>query len=167
MAVPSSYVRLMDPLTRWETEALRRQAGRPRPRSRTVDLRVSSAGREPAPTEPDDPPPGTLLVPLDAWQRMLEQLGNLHEAGQQLAEASARAAKAEVESEFLRERVTELNRQLTDATESAAREGHDASATTSPETAATETETESQSLTAFALTRARALVHDLRARRRH
>jgi len=156
----------MDGLTRWETEALRRQAGRPRPRSRTVDLRASSAGREPATTEPDEPPPGTLLVPLDSWQRMLDQLGNLHEAGQQLAEASARAAKAEVEAEFLRERVAELNRRLTDATESvAASEADDASAAESPETAATDIE--SQSLTAFALTRARALVHDLRARRRH
>ena len=63
-------------------------------------------------TGSSEPPPGTLLVPLDAWQRVLDQLGNLHEAGQQLAEASARAARAETEAEFLRERVSDLRSQL-------------------------------------------------------
>lgn len=146
----------MDPLTRWETEALRRQAGRPRPRSRTVDVRDSRAERGPATTEPDDPPPGTLLVPLDAWQRMLDQLGNLHEAGQQLAEASARAAKAETEAEFLRERVADLSRQLTAVTETDD-DPDEPPASDAPR----------ESLTAFALTRARAAVRDLRPRRRH
>ena len=36
----------------------------------------------------------------------------LHEAGQQLAEVSARAAKAETEAEFLKERVSDLREQL-------------------------------------------------------
>ena len=49
-----------------------------------------------------------MLVPLDAWNKMLNQLGNLHEAGQQLAEARERAARAETEVQFLRERLTEL-----------------------------------------------------------
>ena len=49
-----------------------------------------------------------MIVPLDAWNKMLNQLGNLHEAGQQLAEARERAAKAETEVQFLRERLTEL-----------------------------------------------------------
>ena len=49
-----------------------------------------------------------MIVPLDAWNKMLNQLGNLHEAGQQLAEARERAAKAETEATFLRERLSEL-----------------------------------------------------------
>lgn len=62
---------------------------------------------EEAPTAPEIPE-GTMLVPLDAWNKMLNQLGNLHEAGQQLAEARERAAKAETEAQFLRERLREL-----------------------------------------------------------
>jgi len=53
-------------------------------------------------------PEGTVLVPIAAWDKMLMQLGNLHEAGQQLAEAKERAAKAETEAKFLRERLREL-----------------------------------------------------------
>ena len=58
--------------------------------------------------------PDTMIVPVDAWNKMLNQLGNLHEAGQQLAEARERAAKAETEARFLRERLAEL-RQTTDS----------------------------------------------------
>ncbi|MCJ7725282.1 MAG: hypothetical protein MUP76_02670, partial [Acidimicrobiia bacterium] len=50
----------------------------------------------------------TMLVPRDAWDKLLDQLGNLHEAGQMLAEARERAAKAETEVFFLRERLTEI-----------------------------------------------------------
>ncbi|MCH7582212.1 MAG: hypothetical protein IIC72_06205 [Acidobacteria bacterium] len=57
-------------------------------------------------------PEGTMLVPLDAWNKILMQLGNLHEAGQQLAEARERAAKAETETTFLRERLTEMRGEL-------------------------------------------------------
>ena len=62
---------------------------------------------------PSPPPPevserDAVLVPLDQWSRILNQLGNLHEAGQQLADARERAAKAETESAFLRERLKEL-----------------------------------------------------------
>jgi hypothetical protein len=59
---------------------------------------------EPLP-EPDpepEAPANTMIVPIDAWNKMLNQLGNLHEAGQQLAEARERAAKAETEAKFLR-----------------------------------------------------------------
>ncbi len=49
-----------------------------------------------------------MIVPVDAWNKMLAQLGNLHEAGQQLADARERAAKAETEAEFLRRRLAEL-----------------------------------------------------------
>lgn len=52
-----------------------------------------------------------MLVPRDAWDRLLAQLGNLHEAGRQLAEARERAAKAETEAVFLRERLAELRQE--------------------------------------------------------
>jgi hypothetical protein len=38
----------------------------------------------------------------------MDQLGNIHEAGLLLAEARERAAKAETEAEFLRERLGEI-----------------------------------------------------------
>lgn len=62
--------------------------------------------------EPATPPEGSLLVPLDAWEKMLVQLGHLHEAGQQLAEARERAARAETEAAFLRERLAEMRERL-------------------------------------------------------
>ena len=68
-----------------------------------------------------DIPEGTMLVPLDAWNKMLMQLGNLHEAGQQLAEARERAAKAETETTFLRERLTEMRGELVEAKSSTPR----------------------------------------------
>lgn len=49
-----------------------------------------------------------MLVPRDAWDRMMDQLGNLHEAGLMMAEARERAAKAETEAAFLRERLAEM-----------------------------------------------------------
>ena len=64
-------------------------------------------------------PPGTMIVPIAAWDRMLMQLGNLHEAGQQLAQARERAAKAETEATFLRERLAELRAQMEPAADSA------------------------------------------------
>jgi hypothetical protein len=71
---------------------------------------------EPEPTAPAPRPQPSrraqdddvMIVPIDAWTKMLNQLGNLHEAGQQLAEARERAAKAETEVAFLRERLSEL-----------------------------------------------------------
>jgi DNA-binding transcriptional MerR regulator len=77
-------------------------------------------GRSESP-ETADPsvPEGTMLVPLDAWNRLLNQLGNLHDAGQQLAEARERAAKAETESRFLKERLAELRDELDTAREKA------------------------------------------------
>ena len=55
---------------------------------------------------------GSLLVPLDAWNTVLNQLGNLHEASQQMAEARERAAKAELEADFLREKLKNTRQQL-------------------------------------------------------
>jgi hypothetical protein len=62
---------------------------------------------EPTPEDDSAQPPGTMIVPIDAWNKMLNQLGNLHEAGQQLAEARERAAKAETEAKFLRAQLAE------------------------------------------------------------
>ncbi|MGI9667622.1 MAG: hypothetical protein ACR2N2_11120 [Acidimicrobiia bacterium] len=57
-------------------------------------------------------PDGTMLVPVDAWNKMLAQLGNLHEAGQQLADARERAGKAETEAAFLREQLAETRKSV-------------------------------------------------------
>ncbi len=70
----------------------------------TAAAQAATAGGEPL----QEPPTGTMIVPVDAWNKMLTQLGNLHEAGQQLATARERAAKAETEATFLRERLAEL-----------------------------------------------------------
>jgi hypothetical protein len=59
-----------------------------------------------------DPSGSGVLVPLDQWTRVLNQLGNLHEAGQQIADARERAAKAETEAAFLRERLKEMRAEL-------------------------------------------------------
>ena len=74
---------------------------------RRVEQTVSSPPSE-AVLTPKTEQTDTMIVPIDAWNKMLNQLGNLHEAGQQLAEARERAAKAETEAAFLRERTSEL-----------------------------------------------------------
>ncbi len=75
---------------------------------------------EPAQGTVDEPPVTaggeTMIVPIDAWNKMLTQLGNLHEAGQQLADARERAAKAETEATFLRQRLAEMRTGESDAT---------------------------------------------------
>ena len=53
-----------------------------------------------------------LIVPLEAWQTVLNQLGNLHEANQLMAEARERAAKSEAEAEFLREKLKNTREHL-------------------------------------------------------
>jgi len=65
-----------------------------------------------APSASPSPPEGSVLIPIDSWQKMLTQLGNLHEAGQQLAQARERAAKAETESLFLRERIADMRQTI-------------------------------------------------------
>lgn len=153
----------MDGMTRWETEAMRHRGQRPRPRSGTIDLRSTRGSKPPRDLDPEEPPPGTLVVPLDAWQRMLDQLGNLHEAGQQLAEASARAAKAETEAEFLRERVSELRRRLQEA--EAVQTG-EADRSTGERTASdADEQPRDESLIRIAAGRARSAYRSLRSRR--
>ena len=68
---------------------------------RTAD---PSASRSAGPTGDGS----SMLVPRDAWDKLMDQLGNLHEAGMQLASARERAAKAETETTFLRERLSEM-----------------------------------------------------------
>ena len=53
-----------------------------------------------------------MLVPISAWKKVLDQLGNLHEADMLMAEARERAAKAEAESEFLREKLKNTREEL-------------------------------------------------------
>lgn len=94
-----------------EVVARGRELGRLRPSP------VAAAVRAEAPTAPvtgrrPEAPEGSVLVPIDAWNRMIGQLGNLHEAGQQLAEARERAARAETEARFLRERLADLRREV-------------------------------------------------------
>ena len=61
---------------------------------------------------PTAAPPDSVLVPIDQWNRLLGQLGNIHEAGQQLAEARERMGRAETENDFLKERIRDLRAQL-------------------------------------------------------
>lgn len=53
-----------------------------------------------------------LMIPISAWEAVVNQLGNIHEASQDMAEARERAAKAEVENEFLREKILNLKENL-------------------------------------------------------
>ena len=77
---------------------------------RDIDDDPDAEDRDLSAGEPPTAPasPGTMIVPVDAWNKMITQLGNLHEAGRELAEARERAAKAETEARFLRERLAEL-----------------------------------------------------------
>ena len=94
-----------------EVVARARHLGRLRPKPATGPDPVPPP-RPTASTGPaEQAPEGSVLVPVDAWNRMINQLGNLHEAGQQLAEARERAAKAETEATFLRERLAEMRKQ--------------------------------------------------------
>ncbi len=97
-----------------ELEEMPIQQPPPPPRDETQHA-TPVAFAPPAANPEPEVPAGTMLVPIDAWDKMLLQLGNLHEAGQQLADARERAAKAETESKFLKERLSELRAQLAEA----------------------------------------------------
>ena len=50
----------------------------------------------------------SLMIPISAWEAVLGQLGNIHEASQEMAEARERAAKAEAEkiaSDFNKDKI--------------------------------------------------------------
>ena len=78
-----------------------RHGGRPRTARKSATARRDGS---PGPTGDGT----TMLVPRDAWDKLMDQLGNLHEAGQMLAEARERAGRAETEALFLRERLAEM-----------------------------------------------------------
>ncbi len=84
----------------------------PRPRVVPAAEPPEVAPEAHTPPPPEPVPDSHLLVPRDAWDKILAQLGNLHDAGQQLAVARERAAKAETEVAFLRERLAELRERL-------------------------------------------------------
>lgn len=111
----NGYLRLvsMEGIAQW-TDEIGRDVDAPHPETvAEVDLtsgkESEGGGGEPA---EQTVPEGSMIIPLDAWNRMLNQLGNLHEAGQQLAEARERAAKAETEARFLKERLADLREEL-------------------------------------------------------
>lgn len=109
----NGYLRLvsMEGIDRW-TEEIGREIEQPTPTAEVDLTAVAEKTEDTDPTPEQAAPEGTMIVPLDAWNRMLNQLGNLHEAGQQLAEARERAAKAETESQFLKERLADLREEL-------------------------------------------------------
>lgn len=95
----------------------------------------SSPASVPEPELPTrDVPEGSILVPVDAWDRLLGQLGNLHEAGQQLADARERAAKAETEASFLKERLRDMRKRAETAELALEVQHRDAELPSAPET---------------------------------
>ncbi len=90
--------------------AARLSAGIWREVANVIDPQSQEEATTDAPGEaaPNDAAPEGVLVPVDTWTRVLDQLSNLHQAGQDLAEARERAARAETESVFLREQLAEL-----------------------------------------------------------
>ncbi|MEM7285723.1 MAG: hypothetical protein AAF480_05175 [Actinomycetota bacterium] len=74
----------------------------------TVVLERDEPVAEPPPQSPAEAPPAEgVLVPLDTWTKVMDQLGHLHQAGQDLAEARERAARAETQVEFLKQQLTD------------------------------------------------------------
>jgi len=96
---------------RWNRDDLEADPDDQGAKSVVEDTELDLTREEDSPAQREIPE-GTMLVPLDAWNKMLNQLGNLHEAGQQLAEARERAAKAETEARFLKERLREIREEL-------------------------------------------------------
>lgn len=84
--------------------------------------RVEFGASQPARLSPStsQPTADSVLVPVDQWNRLLGQLGNIHEAGQQLADARERMARAETENEFLKERIRDMRRRLGETDDSPA-----------------------------------------------
>ncbi|MDH4169750.1 MAG: hypothetical protein OEW42_09195 [Acidimicrobiia bacterium] len=71
---------------------------------------VPAPGQEPTRADALVSSGEAMLVPIDSWTRIVDQMANLHEAGQQLAEARERAAKAETEAAFLRAQLAEAKK---------------------------------------------------------
>ncbi len=120
---PDGHLRIVSltGIRQWADEIGREIESREGPGSPAAPVSEPAPRVDPTPEEgPETPsdsgepdiPEDSMLVPLDAWNKMLNQLGNLHEAGQQLAEARERAAKAETEARFLKERLAEMRGEL-------------------------------------------------------
>jgi len=82
-----------------------------------------------------------MLVPLDTWTRILEQIGHVHESGQQLADARERAARAETENEFLRTQVADLKARKRATPKVAAKPGPTANESAEPDSDSTRSPT--------------------------
>ena len=80
----------------------------------STDIQEETPREEETPTEEvvENIGGDNLLVPIQAWENVLKQLGNLHEANQLMAESRERAAKAEAEAEFLREKLKNTRDEL-------------------------------------------------------
>jgi len=80
----------------------------------SADIQEETPREEETPTEEvvENTGGDNLLVPIQAWENVLKQLGNLHEANQLMAESRERAAKAEAEAEFLREKLKNTRDEL-------------------------------------------------------
>ena len=80
----------------------------------SADIQEKTPTEEERPTEEivENTGGDNLLVPIQAWENVLKQLGNLHEANQLMAESRERAAKAEAEAEFLREKLKNTRDEL-------------------------------------------------------
>ena len=80
----------------------------------SADIQEETPTEEEIPTEEivENTGGDNLLVPIQAWENVLKQLGNLHEANQLMAESRERAAKAEAEAEFLREKLKNTRDEL-------------------------------------------------------
>ena len=80
----------------------------------STDIQDETPREEETPTEEvvENTGGDNLLVPIQAWENVLKQLGNLHEANQLMAESRERAAKAEAEAEFLREKLKNTRDEL-------------------------------------------------------
>ena len=80
----------------------------------STDIQEETPREEETPTEEvvENTGGDNIIVPIQACENVLKQLGNLHEANQLMAESRERAAKAEAEAEFLREKLKNTRDEL-------------------------------------------------------
>lgn len=107
------YVWLADVKTRQRVWAeVQDQMGQPGP---AVELELDSEHR----ISDVGPPPGMLLVPLEAWQRTLDTVAGgmtaVHQAGQELAAAREDAGVERTKREFLAGQLAEVRAAEADA----------------------------------------------------
>ena len=106
---------MSDDFNRVEFGAQSAPRAAPRPAAGPDPIDTPTAAAVPAQKVPQESSPlanDSVLVPLDQWNRLLGQLGNIHEASQQLAEARERMGRAETENVFLKERLRDLRAEV-------------------------------------------------------